>query len=321
MQIKSTITGFAIAIAWPETLCKGPGSWYDPLLNFAGISRHYYYKAGHAALVLVDAQKLKCHYFDFGRYHAPFNKGRVRSALTDHGLAVKTIPRISEDGKIANFKEILTELQHNAECHGEGAIYASYKPVDFEKAFAKANSLQAHSPIHYGPFQFRGSNCSRFVNNAIAAGKPGLFSYLKLKIFVPLTPTPLNNVNALNHKTVLPKMLKIPAFEPKPLRDKNFLKTTLPAPEPKASIPENALWLSGEGAGSWFQIEENGKGIHITRYSPEGAPECSGLFMSANGAAINLSEDFEIIHLSHCHAVRIKQHGQVVELKRIGGVN
>jgi len=320
MRNKMKTTGFAIAIAWPETYCRGPGSWYDPLLNFIGISRHYYYKAGHAALVLVDAKKMKCHYFDFGRYHAPFNNGRVRSEITDHGLAIKTVPEISNDGKISNFIDILTELQRNAECHGEGAIYASYKPIDFEKAFAKAISLQAQSPIPYGPFQFRGSNCSRFVNDAIAAGKPGLFSYLKLKIFVPLTPTPLNNVNALKHNTVLPKMLKIPAFEPKPLGDKNFLKTTLPTPKRAASIPENALWLSGEGAGSWFSIEENRKGINIARYSPEGAPECSGLFMPANGAAINLSEDFEIIHLSHCNTVSLKKNGQIVVLTRIGGL-
>jgi hypothetical protein len=321
MRYKDNITGFAIAIAWPETLCKGPGSWYDPILNFVGISRNFYYKAGHAALVLVDAKNPKCHYFDFGRYHAPFNKGRVRSALTDHGLAIKTIPRISEDGKIVNFREILTELQHNAECHGEGAIYASYKPVDFGKALAKASSLQAQSPIPYGPFQFRGSNCSRFVNDVIAAGKPGFYSYLKLKIFVPLTPTPMNNVDALKHKTILPKMLKIPPFEPQPLRDKNFLKTTLPVPDRSADIPENALWLSGEGAGSWFKIEENNKGFRITRYSPQGSAECSGLFMPANGIPINLSEDFEIIHLSHCHAVRIKQSGQVVELKRIADLH
>lgn len=316
MVNKNTITGFAIAIAWPETLCKGPGSWYDPLLNFMGISRHYYYKAGHAALVLVDAHKKKCHYFDFGRYHAPFNKGRVRSALTDHGLAIKTIPEITGDGYISNFKTILTELQHNAECHGEGAIYASYKPVDFAKAFAKANSLQAQSPIPYGPFQFRGSNCSRFVNDVITAGKPGIISYLKLKIFVPLTPTPMNNVDALKHKTVLPKMLQIPPFEPKPLRDKNFLKTTLSAPGRATSIPQNAVWLSGEGAGSWFIIEENGNSFCITRYSPEGTQECSGEFTPANGESIHLSEKFEITHLSHCHTIRIKQNGRVVVLMR-----
>jgi hypothetical protein len=82
-------SGFAIAIAWPQTLCKQPGSWYDPLTGWLGISRNNYYRAGHAALVLVEGDTGKCHYFDFGRYHAPYQHGRVRSGETDPGLAIR----------------------------------------------------------------------------------------------------------------------------------------------------------------------------------------------------------------------------------------
>ena len=46
-------SGFAIAIAWPETHCKQPGSWYDDLMGRFGINRNNYYRAGHAALVIV----------------------------------------------------------------------------------------------------------------------------------------------------------------------------------------------------------------------------------------------------------------------------
>lgn len=141
-------TGFAIAIAWPETWCKRSGAWYDGFINRLGISKHHYYKVGNAALVLVDSETNKCHYFDFGRYHTPFQHGRVRSGNTDDGLKMNTSPRISEDGnKIENFEELLTELQQNAECHGEGNIHASYGAINFKKAFSKATRMQQISPI------------------------------------------------------------------------------------------------------------------------------------------------------------------------------
>ena len=71
-------TGFAIALAWPETYCKQAGSWYEFITAALGINRNNYYKAGHAALVLVDGINKTCHYFDFGRYHSPFQHGRVK---------------------------------------------------------------------------------------------------------------------------------------------------------------------------------------------------------------------------------------------------
>lgn len=167
MSTQKKYTGFALALAWPQTYCKQPGSWYDRISNFLGLSENHYYKVGHAALILIDSQNKKCYYFDFGRYHTPFRHGRVRSALTDHGLAIKTIPEISNNGKkIENFRDILTELQLNPECHGEGKLYASYCRINFQKAFTKVNKLQQKSPIPYGPFKYKGSNCSRFVNTS-----------------------------------------------------------------------------------------------------------------------------------------------------------
>ena len=72
MLLENRKTGFAIAIAWPETYCKQSGGWYEPITQFLGINRNNYYRAGHAALVLIDIANTKCHYFDFGRYHLAF---------------------------------------------------------------------------------------------------------------------------------------------------------------------------------------------------------------------------------------------------------
>jgi len=99
MSSSNKYTGFAIALAWPQTWCKQPNSWYDSLLLRLGISVNHYYRAGHAALVLVEKSTGDCHYFDFGRYHAPFEYGRVRSATTDHDLDLPKKAQLTTDGK------------------------------------------------------------------------------------------------------------------------------------------------------------------------------------------------------------------------------
>ena len=310
-------TGFAIAIAWPETWCKQSGAWWDGLLNRLGISKNHYFKVGHAALVLVDSKTGNCFYFDFGRYHTPFKHGRVRSEKTDDGLKVITKAKISSDGKkIENFEEILTELQTNAECHGDGAIHASYGKIDFIKAFAKASEMQQNSPIPYGPFMIGGSNCSRFVNTAVRAGNPDWFSKFKLNYWVPFTPTTLNNVHSFANKVVLPKLLTVPSFEPKLVTDKSILKKTLSAPAKPKQIPEDAQWLSGEGAGSWFNIEEQGMVYKITRYSPEGKTECESEFAINKQHNFDINQPYQFDYLSHCQKVIIIQNGLKIEFIR-----
>jgi hypothetical protein len=212
--------GFAVALAWPKTYCKQPGAWYDGITHTLRISTNRFYQVGHAALILVDPRTHKCHYFDFGRYHAPFQYGRVRSEKTDPGLAIRAVAKISSDrSRIQNLEEILTELQSKPEYHGDGEIHAGYCKIDFDKAFRKASLLQNESPISYGPFVRNGSNCSRFVCTSILAGKPAFKYAFSLKYFVFLTPTPLNNVNALEHKMVVPKPFYHPVLRPAPFKE------------------------------------------------------------------------------------------------------
>lgn len=312
-------TGFAIAIAWPETYCKQPGYWYDAISSFLGLSDNHYYKVGHAALVLVDPESRKCHYFDFGRYHTPFQHGRVRSETTDDGLKIKTFATVSEDGrKIENLEEILSELQLNPECHGEGKIHASYNKINFHRAYSRAFYLQQKSPIPYGPFRYNGSNCSRFVNSALIAGKPSWWAAFKLKYLVPLTPTPLNNVNSFENKVVLPKLLVNAPFCPAPISDKSKLKGTLPEPSRPKNIPEIAQWLSGEGSGSWFSICRNEQDRYvISRFGPNGEPECKGEFQISNNQSFNINAPYQFVHLSHCRKVRVSQEKHIIEFRRI----
>ncbi len=95
------------------------------------------------------------------------------------------------------------------------------------------------------------------------------------------------------------------------------LKGTLSAPPIAENIPSNSQWLSGEGAGSWFYIESANDAYQISRYSPSGKIECSGLFRVTNQIDLNLEIDFEFVHLSHCKSITIQQQGKVVKLERI----
>jgi hypothetical protein len=271
-----------------------------------GVNRNNYYKAGHAALVLIDISNRKCHYFDFGRYHSPFDHGRVRGSITDHDLEMKTIPLISSDGKtIENYTDILNELQLNPACHGEGNIHASYCPIDFKESYGKVIQMQDAHHWPYGPFRYNGSNCSRFVNTAILAGEPDFWQKVRLQWFVPLTPTPLNNVNSLNNKIILPKLLKSEPFVLLKKLDKEQIKTTLLQPERNPGIPENAQWLSGEGAGSWFDLTFQGDILRVTRYSPNGEIECSGCYKNTTSENINSLEKMRVTYPCNCNRVTI----------------
>lgn len=311
-------TGFAIALAWPKTYCKQPGSWYDPITLLLGINNNNYYKVGHAALVLIDNKNLKAHYFDFGRYHAPYQHGRVRSAITDNELEIKTVPIIDKNrNHLENFKEILHELQTNPACHGEGELYASYCPINFELAFAKAKQTEEKHFIPYGPFRINGSNCSRFVNKTIRAGKPNFKHWFALKFKVPLTPTPLSNVKALDNHLVLPKLLKGEPFCPLRKLNKQLLTATLPSPERHPNIPENAQWLSGEGAGSWFVFEIENTLLKVIRYSVYGVIECTGLYENKDAITLLKNKNsYKITYPSNCKTVSIKVNETVVKFYR-----
>lgn len=311
-------TGFAIALAWPQTFCKQPGSWYDPLARRLGLNKHHYYRVGHAALVLIDPKTGSCHYFDFGRYHAPYQHGRVRSAETDHELTIKTIPVIRPDSSsVLNYWDILSEVQNNKACHGEGKLYASYCKVNFQAAFDKAIRMQQISPIPYGPFRIHGSNCSRFVNMVIRAGEPARKFRSRLKFGFWLTPTPMNNVNALDFKQEMPDLSGNIPFVPLRELDPQSRTSTLPEPVKHPDIPDNAQWFSGEGAGSWFVLEHQDARLIVTRYAPDGKVECSGRYR-INSVPYDLLEPaFRISYPSNCKVVTLENNSMTIQFERI----
>jgi len=92
---------------------------------------------------------------------------------------------------------------------------------------------------------------------------------------------------------------------------------TLEEPIRLGDIPKNSQWLSGEGAGSWFHLSELQEKFLITRYSPQGKIECSGVFQILNKIPFDINLLYHFTHLSHCKSVHIIQKEKVVKMERI----
>ncbi|MDB4324033.1 MAG: DUF6695 family protein [Flavobacteriales bacterium] len=89
------------------------------------------------------------------------------------------------------------------------------------------------------------------------------------------------------------------------------LPKTLPQPKLPKTISENAKWLAGEGAGSWFIFSSEERAYSITRYSPKGIFECKNKFDS--DFKVDLTREFSVTYPSHCAVVHIIQEGKKIK--------
>lgn len=92
-----------------------------------------------------------------------------------------------------------------------------------------------------------------------------------------------------------------------------MLPDLLHPPDRPNNVSVNAHWLAGEGAGSWFELEETAEGYVVSRYSGVGRLECKGLFKTANH--FDISKTYELAFPSHCAKVTIKQNGLSITLR------
>lgn len=189
-----------IALAWPDTKVVREGKWYDVPMKWLGFVKEGYYTAGHAAFLLINHDNNEIHYFDYGRYHTPYQHGRVRDKITDPDIAMKH-QAIFEKGQLINIKEILLERYGNKACHGDGRLTAVIvKNIDFQKAYNKAKELQNREAIPYGPFKLKGSTCSRIVVQVVYVSTNNWLTKLLIKVPYTVSATPRSNKKVLNDK-------------------------------------------------------------------------------------------------------------------------
>ena len=91
------------------------------------------------------------------------------------------------------------------------------------------------------------------------------------------------------------------------------LAKTLPAPPRPPHLDTSALWLAGEGAGSWFIISKTKVDLlyEISRFSPDGKLECRSVFSSER--KLDLAKDYKITYPSNCSKVTVIQNELVVK--------
>ncbi|TFV94527.1 hypothetical protein E4S40_10940 [Algoriphagus kandeliae] len=317
----SVQNGVAIAIAWPEFVGKQTGTWYDKPMTFLGFNKDFHYQVGHASLVLFHKEDGICRYFDCGRYHAPYQYGRIRDESTDSVLSIRT-KAIWENGNIQNFQDILQEIQRNPWTFGMGPLMASYCEINFDRAFEKVKAMQSLGSIPFGPFTIDGTNCCRFVRSGILAGSPKLsgLNQVLLNYLWHLKPMPITNVDLLKNKLVVSsegEKIPVGKYHSKTAYTWETVHGTLPEPPKPKNIPIQSQWLAGEVAGSWFCLEMGEEGFRITRFSPEGVEECTGEFKSITDDVFDPEQPYEFTHLSHCSQVSLIQSGKRLVFQRI----
>ena len=90
-----------------------------------------------------------------------------------------------------------------------------------------------------------------------------------------------------------------------------FKSRITPANTP-ANLPKSAKWLSGHGQGIWFDITKpenlSENEFRVKRIALTGEIDCDRVFVAEETTNFNLSEKYEITHISHCQKCTIIQN-------------
>lgn len=94
------------------------------------------------------------------------------------------------------------------------------------------------------------------------------------------------------------------------------LEGTILPPKKHKNVPDQSKWLSGQGEGTWFCItKEEGLSeneYRIRRISPQGNLDCDRIFiLEENSLKFDITNEWDITHLSHCAEVRVLQNNCV----------
>lgn len=327
---------FIIPLAWPEAPVRTAGGPYDKLLEFFKLYRNGYYKAGHAAFLLVNHATGDIDYFDFGRYISPDKNGRARSKETDPEVVFNFKADI-RDGSIYNLNEIIKAIGVHPQTHGEGTLYAGIqKGINYSKAVEHVRRVQDAPFTPYGPFVVGGTNCSRFVAQTIAKSIKGNgFKFLFPWYF---TPAPLGNIFYSSGRKLL-KLNKegevIELFIKGEGKQFNFMKeimmykngeTTpdpnkasqnkIDAPINRENVSERAQWLGGTGAGAWYEIMSvSQNNIKVARHQANGENDFIFDFIGPTDQ-IEFNRPYKFEYGSHGSKVILSQSGQNFEFTK-----
>ena len=324
MRLIMNNTGIIITLAYPETVVMVADEWYSFLLRFLGIGKKDYIRAGHAALVLINTSKGDLEYYDFGRYITKAPYGRVRGGQYDFELNLPLKADISEN-TVQNLDEILLFLaNHSHITHGDGKLIASIcNCVDYEKAKSYMTKLQRMGSIRYAAFKKNATNCARFVTSVIIESVINTTIKHKLLKSQRFTPSPIGNVVLANTETKIYEVESnsIKEFKSSALKLNRYYfldKLTTHSvdlcgsiePKKVLGINKNAKWLSGIGAGAWYELTKpkntSEYELRMRRISPNGNVDIDAVFTRNSNFDIN--KPYQLMHNSNCKYCTVFQN-------------
>lgn len=95
-------------------------------------------------------------------------------------------------------------------------------------------------------------------------------------------------------------------------------KSRITAADLPPNLPKTAKWLSGHGQGIWFDISKPKhlakNEFRVKRIALTGDIDCDRVFIANASSKINLSENYDIGHISHCQKCVIIQNYKKHEL-------
>jgi hypothetical protein len=324
-------TAFIIPLAYPDTVVRVSNEWYLQHLHYVGVGKKNYVKAGHAAFVLIEKQTGIIEYFDFGRYITPEPFGRVRSALTDYELIVDFKAEIKND-TILNLKNILSFFSTNPELtHGVGRMITTVcSEVNYVKAKQYITHLQNNYLVPYAAFRKKSSNCARFVTDTLLVSVENKSFIKKLNKIKLFTPSPIGNVLAVKGD--------VDVFEVSDSGDISIFKNSKYEEilncfldsvkehkenlqgniEPKKinGLSSNAQWLSGIGAGAWFELfkTEIKDEFLFKRTSAFGTVDIEAVFKVDN-LNFDINKGYQFTYNSNCNGLFVYQNNTHYKFK------
>ncbi|MCL7762917.1 hypothetical protein MPF19_05765 [Polaribacter sp. Z014] len=324
--------GIIIILSYPDTVVR-PAYWEpsSKIWPLIGIGGKHAVQAGHAALLLIKKEEPEISYFDFGRYITTYSNGRVRCKKTDPELEVSINAKF-KNGTLTNLKDILLWIEkHPEKTHGDGRLVASvHNEIDFSKAHQFIHQLIDEKEIPYGAFIKKGTNCARFVTDAIIASSSNKKIGQQLKKSNLLTPSPIGNVIKGNTNNIIYTIYK---QEIKVYKNRSILKeykasffkkfnnepNLIGTEHPNIKVFElkKGTWLGGIGSGAWFKIEQqvNLEIYKIARYTAKGKKDFEALF-SINKTCFNPSIAHNFMHPTNCKEVFIQQKDKKYYFKK-----
>lgn len=324
-----------IILAYPHELVATTPSLYSYGLPLIGMGNGKYIRAGHVAMVLVQDNSDTFEYYDLGRYVTPRGYSRARSIVTDPDVAIEVTPQW-EGTQLTNVEELLQWLgKHPHKTRGDGMLYASVcEGVNYEHVKAYAAYMQRRGLIAYGPFEPNGSNCARFVGNALRRGVQDDEVYDRVDKQFNIAPSVLGLVEAGNsydyHYEItedtlytstqdLGKLQKQCLFDwgKGGYKGKNRVNGSQ-QPHPDIEVGDNWRWLVGTGCGAWFHIEETTNKLQylISKYDERGRTIYKSLFTSP--VEVDVEGNFTMDYLSDYREVTIQlENGTRVSFERL----